>query len=157
MSLTNDDAKWRAVLARDVRFDDAFVYGVRTTRVYCRASCPSKRPKRENVRFFANAGEAERAGLRACKRCSARDATMIRLCRFIESHLEDRLTLDALAREAGLSPYHVQRRFRREIGLSPRGYADACRMRALTQALRSGASVTRASVEAGLRFVEPRA
>ena len=149
---TQDDARWQAVLKRDRRYDGEFVYGVLTTGVYCRPSCPSRRPRRENARIYASPAEAERDGLRACLRCRPDEAgagEMVRLCRFIESHANQKLTLAVLAHEAGLSQAHLQRRFRGEIGVSPREYAETCRMRLLQQDLRNGASVTKAAAEAG--------
>ncbi len=149
---SQEDARWQAVLERDRRQDGEFVYGVLTTGVYCRPSCPSRRPRRENARIYASPAEAERDGLRACLRCRPNEAAagdVARLCRFIETHAEQRLTLAVLAQKAGLSESHLQRKFRHEIGVSPREYAETCRMRLLQEELRNGASVTKAAVEAG--------
>jgi AraC family transcriptional regulator of adaptative response/methylated-DNA-[protein]-cysteine methyltransferase len=151
-SKIEQDARWRAVLERDRRHDGEFVYGVLTTGVYCRPSCPSRRPRRENARIYASPADAERDGLRACLRCRPDEAaadSMVHLCRFIESRADQKLTLAVLAHEAGLSESHLQRRFRKEIGVSPREYVETCRMHLLQQELRNGANVTKAAAEAG--------
>jgi AraC family transcriptional regulator of adaptative response/methylated-DNA-[protein]-cysteine methyltransferase len=149
---SQEDARWQAVLERDRRHDGEFVYGVLTTGVYCRPSCPSRRPRRENARIYVSPAEAERDGLRACLRCRPDEAAagdVARRCRFIEAHAEQRLTLAILAQEAGLSESHLQRKFRHEIGVSPREYVETCRMQLLQQELRNGGSVTAAAAESG--------
>jgi AraC family transcriptional regulator of adaptative response/methylated-DNA-[protein]-cysteine methyltransferase len=152
------DPRWRAILARDARHDGRFVFGVRSTGIYCRPSCPARKPGRGQVIFFAAPGEAERAGFRACLRCRPRDGArphphaelVRRVCRYIEEHADlERVTLDALAREAGRSPYHVQRTFRRVMGISPRQYADAFRLGRLKTHLKRKEPVTMALYEAG--------
>jgi len=150
----NETACWEAVLARDASRDGEFFYGVRTTGVFCRPSCPARRPRRENVIFVETAAEAARAGLRPCGRCRplGRDQSterLTRLCRYIEDHLEEPLTLAALAAVAGLSPFHLQRSFKAALGITPREYADACRMSALKGRLRLGHNVTSAMYDAG--------
>jgi AraC family transcriptional regulator of adaptative response/methylated-DNA-[protein]-cysteine methyltransferase len=148
---------WEATLHRDSRLDGFFYYAVVTTGVYCRPSCPSRRPRRENVRFFREREEAERAGFRACLRCQPADpatrhpqAELVRrVCRRIEANLDGPFTLDALGRELGLSPFHLQRTFKSVAGISPRAYADACRLETLKAGLRRGEPVTRAMVDAG--------
>jgi len=151
----DEEQCWNAVAARDITADGRFVYGVLTTGVYCRPSCPSRRPLRRNTRFYANADAAEAAGLRACKRCQPRAATpqsaarMQALCRYIEAHAQQSLTLEALAARAHLSPFHLQRQFKAAIGVSPRQYHEACRLRTLRQDLREGAAVTEAIHAAG--------
>jgi len=107
-----DDAeKWRAVLARDASMDGIFVVGVRTTGIYCRPSCPSKHPLRENVQFFSETDEAEKAGFRACKRCRPREQNshselITRIAGFVNQNLDEKLTLESLSHEAGLSRFH---------------------------------------------------
>src|SRR5512146_1160450 len=103
-NLAISDQRWAAVQGRDPRFDQQFVYAVRSTGIYCRPSCPSRRPRREQVRFFGAPQEAEQAGFRACHRChpdrngtSAQDV-VARVCRYIESHTERNLTLSELSR-----------------------------------------------------------
>lgn len=152
-----DEARWAAVLARDARADGAFFYGVVTMGIFCRPTCPSRRPNRENARFYATAAEAEADGLRACLRCrplalEGRDPNaerVARLCRYIDDHLEDSLSLDHLAQVVGLSPFHLQRSFKAITGLSPKAYQDARRMERLKAGLRTGGDVTGAVYEAG--------
>lgn len=153
---TDPDGRWQAVLARDARCDGRFVFGVRSTGVYCRPSCPARRPRRENVVFFPLPEAAEHAGFRSCRRCRPRDAALDprvgwvrRLCRHIEASPEGPLTLRALAGEAGMSPHHLQRTFKRVMGITPRQYADACRLATLKARLKKGKAVTEAIYEAG--------
>ncbi|HET6603315.1 MAG TPA: bifunctional DNA-binding transcriptional regulator/O6-methylguanine-DNA methyltransferase Ada [Xanthomonadaceae bacterium] len=152
----DEQAMWQAVCGRDARADAAFRYGVITTGVYCRPSCPSRRPRREHVRFFADAAAARAAGFRACRRCrpdntDANDpvARMQALCRHIEAHAEQNLRLEELARVAGLSPSRLQRVFKAAIGVSPRQYLESVRLGRFKGALREGARVTTAIHEAG--------
>ncbi len=152
-----DDDRWRAVEARNAAFDGAFVYAVASTGIYCRPSCPSRRPGRRRVTFFAAPEAAEHAGYRSCRRCRpraipARDArveAVRRACRFIEAHDDGPPTLAALAADVGLSPYHLQRTFKRIVGVTPRQYADARRLGRLKTMLRAGDQVTGALYEAG--------
>jgi AraC family transcriptional regulator of adaptative response/methylated-DNA-[protein]-cysteine methyltransferase len=152
------DPRWRAILARDRRHDGRFVFGVRTTGIYCRPSCPARKPGRQNIVFYPHPDAAERAGFRACLRCHPRrapeahpHATLVRrVVAYIEEHAQDeRMTLATLAREAGLSPYHLQRTFRRATGISPRQYADAVRLGTLKERLKRKEPVTMAMVESG--------
>jgi AraC family transcriptional regulator, regulatory protein of adaptative response / methylated-DNA-[protein]-cysteine methyltransferase len=155
-SAAADDPRWNAVLARDAARDGEFVFAVSSTGVYCRPSCAARRPRRENVQFFLRAEQAEQAGYRACLRCrpksfngnSERDGVKA-ICRFIEQHLDEPLTLDRLGKEFQQSPFHLQRRFRRVLGITPREYADSCRLRMLKRNLQAGDSVTRAMYDAG--------
>jgi AraC family transcriptional regulator, regulatory protein of adaptative response / methylated-DNA-[protein]-cysteine methyltransferase len=164
-SASQRDPRWAAVLARDPGQDGRFVYSVRTTGVYCRPSCPSRRARPENVAFHADCAAAEAAGFRACKRCrprqasvaEARAASMARICRLIEAAPEPP-RLASLARQAGLSPFHFQRVFKATVGVSPRVYALAHRTRRVRSELRRGGTVTQAIVDAGFnsggRFYE---
>jgi len=151
----NDTQYWEAVQARDASQDGNFVFAVSSTGVYCRPSCPSRRPRRENVSFFLRPDEAEKAGFRACLRCRPRSAghgsaeKVRAICRFIEQHLDEPLTLARLAEEFHQSPFHLQRRFKAVLGITPREYADSCRMNQLKSNLRAGHSVTRAMYDAG--------
>lgn len=155
---------WRAVLARDARWDERFVYAVRSTRIYCRPSCPARRPRRMQVLFFALPEAAERSGFRPCRRCQAQapardpsgklaaspQAELVgRVCRHIEAGLDGALTLEALAAAARTSPHWLQRTFQRVMGITPRQYADALRLRRLKKRLRKGDDVTTALYEAG--------
>jgi AraC family transcriptional regulator, regulatory protein of adaptative response / methylated-DNA-[protein]-cysteine methyltransferase len=154
-SPTSSSDRLDAVLARDRAFDAAFVYGVTSTRIYCRPSCPSRRPRADRIRFFDTTAEAARAGFRPCRRCrpdaaaDPQSAQIAGLCAFIRANCDRRLTLDALSRRAGISPHHLHRMFVRHVGVSPREYMAACRMRRLRRDLRSGQPVTRAMHDAG--------
>jgi len=150
-----DDA-WGAVLRRDASRDGQFVYAVTSTRIFCRPSCPSRRPRRDRVKFFPTPGVAQDAGYRACRRCcpleSARpeaDAAITRARRVLDSRAGERISLAELAREVGISPSHLQRRFRRAMGMSPREYLEQSRLARLRQGLREEGSVSRAVFEAG--------
>lgn len=151
-----DEARWEALVQRDQNADGAFVYGVVTTGVYCRPCCPSRRPKRENVRFFDTADAAEQAGLRPCKRCLPRAASasapqtdaIIQACRLIET-AEASLTLKELAAAVGLSPFHFHRLFKEAIGVTPRQYAKTHRLNRMREQLQRDSTVTEAIYNAG--------
>lgn len=152
----NDIAKWRAVLDRDRTADGMFVYAVDSTGVYCRPSCPSRRPRRERVTFFDASADAQLAGFRACKRCrpdtvAARDPWIdkVRRATVYLANVEGHPSLARLAARLGGSPYHFQRNFKRIVGVSPREYADACRLKVVKQRLREGGDVTGAMLDAG--------
>jgi AraC family transcriptional regulator of adaptative response/methylated-DNA-[protein]-cysteine methyltransferase len=151
-----DDPRWNAIIERDASRDGEFVFAVSTTGVYCRPSCSARRPRRENVTFFDGPEAAERDGYRACLRCrpkafhgNAESHGVKAICRFIEQHLDEPLTLDRLGKEFRQSPFHLQRRFKAVLGITPREYADSCRLRMLKRSLQAGDSVTRAMYEAG--------
>jgi AraC family transcriptional regulator of adaptative response/methylated-DNA-[protein]-cysteine methyltransferase len=154
--------RWNAIQRRDAALDGAFVYAVRSTGIYCRPSCPSRKPRRAQVLFFRGPDAAELAGFRECRRCQPRHfsriggcaadpatATVALACRQIEANGEEALRLGALARKAGLSPHQLGRAFRRVIGLTPRQYADAIRLGRLKRQLQKGDDVTTALYEAG--------
>lgn len=152
----HEDARWNAVLTRDARHDGQFVFAVSSTGVYCRPSCAARRPRRENVKFFAVPEAAEKAGYRACMRCRPRAASgnaesdgIKAICRFIEQHLDEPITLNRLAKEFDQSPFQLQRRFKSVLGITPREYADSCRLKTLKRSLQAGDSVTRAMYDAG--------
>ena len=150
---TDNDARWRIVLAKDRRFDGVFVTGVHTTGIYCRPSCPARAPKRENVSFYAGPAEAEAAGLRACLRCApdavARDEAAVSGAIVLLRTADGPLPLEGLAAAAGYSPAHFQRLFKRAVGLSPAAYARALRMERAAEALSAGGRVTDAAYDAG--------
>lgn len=155
-AMLDEQACWEAVLHKDRSQDGRFYFGVVTTGVYCRPSCAARQPLRKNVRFFATPAEAERAGLRACRRCrplesDAQSRKMTELCDYIRRNCEsgEPLTLEALARQAGLSPSHLQRTFRAVVGVTPRQFVESCRFAALKRELRTETSVTDAIYEAG--------
>src|SRR5437764_4537056 len=150
------DARWDAVLARDRHADGQFVYAVRSTGVYCRPSCASRRPRREVVVFFDDPAGAETAGFRPCRRCHPRGAQpadpwidkVRRACVYL-ANVDGHPSLATLARRLGGSPYHLQRNFKRLVGVSPREYADAVRLRKVKTRLRRGEQVTGALLDAG--------
>jgi len=151
-----EEARWNALSARDSSQDGRFVFAVSSTGVYCRPSCPARRPRRENVRFFLRPEQAEHAGYRACLRCRPQSAgdhaqpdSVKAICRFIEQHLDEPVTLERLGKEFRQSPFHLQRRFKAVLGITPREYADSCRLRTLKRSLQAGDSVTRAMYDAG--------
>ena len=151
-----EDAKWRAVAAKDRNADGAFFFSVKTTGVYCLPSCPARMALRKNVAFHPSPEAAERAGFRACKRCwprgprlaAAHAAAVARACRAIEN-AESAPPLDALAKTAGMSRHHFHRVFRKITGLTPKGYATAHRARRVREALARGGAVTDAIYAAG--------
>lgn len=150
--MLNETDMWTAVRTRDAAQDGRFVYGVATTGIYCRPSCASRQPRRENVRFFADVEAAEAAGFRACRRCRGADllaATVAELCRQIDADADTPLPLAELARRAGYGAYHLHRRFKALTGLTPRAYRDAARLRLLKERLRDGSSTTDAIHAAG--------
>jgi len=154
-TVLDPDRAWSAVAARDGRFDGRLVYAVSTTGVFCRPSCPSRRPHRRHVRFFTRPEEARAAGFRPCRRCEPDSglapglAAMERVRAHIDAHLDDRLTLAELAAVAGLSPAHLQRSFKARLGLSPRDYVRARRAERFKTAVREGGTVTDALYRAG--------
>jgi AraC family transcriptional regulator of adaptative response/methylated-DNA-[protein]-cysteine methyltransferase len=164
-SFRNDDERWEAVCRRDRAADGALYYAVRTTGVYCRPSCSSRQPRRENVEFHATPAAAEAAGFRPCKRCkptaqglAERHAAVVaKACRLIEQ-AEELPSLDDLARGAGLSPFHFHRVFKSVTGVTPKAYADAHRGRRVRDELKSAGTVTEAIYGAGFnsnaRFYE---
>ncbi len=153
---TIGDRRWAVVVARDPSADGAFYYAVETTGVYCRPSCPARRARPQNVRFYATCAEAERAGFRSCQRCKPKEASLAarrvalvtRACRLIETS-ETLPKLQVLAGRVGLSPSHFHRLFKQVAGLTPAQYATAARENRLRQGLRDQASVTEAIYDAG--------
>src|SRR6202789_1585979 len=164
------EALWQAVQSRDRASDGAFVYAVRSTGIYCRPSCPSRKPQREHVEFFSLPEAAEQKGFRACLRCrprvarlrDPRTAAVAKVCREIEAQIgadgsqpanpdagNARMTLGTLSSTAGMSAHQLERGFRSVMGISPRQYADARRMRRLKSRLRKGDDVTTALYDAG--------
>lgn len=150
----DDDSAWRAVTARDACFDGRIYYAVTTTGIYCRPSCPARKPDRANVTFHASPEAAERAGFRPCKRCDPSAAApawaekIEQACRLMEL-AEAPPTLAALADAVGSSPHHFHRQFKEFLGITPKAYAAALRDDRVRAALSRGASVTHALYEAG--------
>ena len=153
---TTADPRWAAVLARDPAADGRFVYSVRSTGVYCRPSCPSRRARPENVAFHATPADAERAGFRPCRRCrperalaaSPHAALVAGLCRLIDD-AEHAPTLAQLAQRAGMSPFHLHRVFKAVTGLTPAAWTRAQRARRVQHELGRADSVTTAIYDAG--------
>ena len=148
---------WEAVAAKDSRFDGQFVFAVTSTKIYCRPSCPSRRPRRERVKFFDLPDAAEQAGFRACLRCEPRHARMLdpqvalvqRVCRFLDASQTEKVKLADLASHAGVSTFHLQRTFKRIMGISPRQYLTARRFGNFKTLVREGEPVTQALYDSG--------
>src|SRR5712692_5471606 len=152
----SDDEKWKAVLSRSDSFDGAFVFAVRSTGIYCRPSCPARRPTKEHVTFFPGSIEAEQSGFRPCLRCqprvagpSPKDKLVNHVCKYIEANLPHKLTLATLSHQVGVSPYHFQRTFKRILGVSPRQYVEARRLARMKRFLRNGETVNTSLYNAG--------
>jgi len=153
---TETDPRWEAVVQRDPRADGTFYYGVKTTGVYCRPTCPSRRPLRANVDFFATPDSAEQAGFRPCRRCNPTEAALTErhaakvaaACRLIEQS-EQAPDLNTLANNAGMSPYHFHRIFKSIAGVTPKAYATAHRTRRVRSELARADSVTNAIYDSG--------
>jgi AraC family transcriptional regulator, regulatory protein of adaptative response / methylated-DNA-[protein]-cysteine methyltransferase len=152
-----DDSRWTAVLEHARGADGSFVYAVRSTGIYCRPSCPSRRPRRDRVAFFDTAALAREAGFRACKRCAPDTAEAAadpwiekirRACVYL-SNVDGHPSLATLAARLGGSPYHLQRNFKRIVGVTPREYADAVRLRTVKGRLRHAGDITGAMFDAG--------
>jgi AraC family transcriptional regulator of adaptative response/methylated-DNA-[protein]-cysteine methyltransferase len=154
MTTSNANQKWSMVLARDTNADGRFVYAVKSTGVFCRPTCPSRRPRRENVEFFNSPAQAQQAGYRACRRCTPLERNpqsqkVEAACRYIDENLDVTLSLTAISRHVAISPFHFQRMFKRMLGISPREYQQARRAGKFRQALLRDGSVTEAIYEAG--------
>jgi AraC family transcriptional regulator of adaptative response/methylated-DNA-[protein]-cysteine methyltransferase len=151
-----EEKRWRAICDRDRRFDDDFVFAVTTTKIYCRASCPARRPKRKNALFFDKAVGAERAGFRACKRChpntasiADRNVAAIRhACKLIEEAPETPRTSE-LALAIGMSVSHFHRQFKELVGVTPKEYGAGRRVKRLQDKLYKGGRVTEAIYHEG--------
>lgn len=149
------DEKKQAVLNRDSSYDGLFVYGVKTTSIYCRPSCPSRLPKPENIMVFDSAEEAEESGYRACKRCSPskyhnpNEVFVEKIVNYIASNLDEKITLAKLADEFGVSKYHLQRTFKSVLGVSPRQFAEARRLEQFKTKIRDGQTVDKAMYGSG--------
>jgi len=157
VEMTGLDLRWKALASRDAAADGTFVYGVTSTGVFCRPSCPSRRPRADRVRFFDTAVDAKQQGFRACKRCRPETVGLSvagidavrRASAYLATHADQTVTLSHLARVAAMSPHHLQRRFKAIVGLSPREFQSAVRAGRLRTSLRDGRDVTTAIYEAG--------
>ncbi len=150
------NAQWKAILERDARADGRFVYAVRTTGVYCRPSCASRKPKRENVLIFAVPESAEGRGFRPCLRCAPRDAAydprldkVREALAYLERHADESPTLKQLARGVGAGAHHLQRTFKRVVGVSPRQYMESLKVHKYKHLLKNGRHIADACYEAG--------
>lgn len=145
---------WKATIARDSRSDGVFFLGVKSTRIYCRPSCPARRPLRHNVEFFRTQREAERCGFRACLRCkpneiSANIALVQKAAALLARNNEEAVRLNGIARELGMSTSRLRRAFAHVTGLSPRDLAEALRVDRFKKLLRQGSKITDALYETG--------
>ena len=153
---TGEAELWQAVLARDSHLDGEFVFAVSSTRIYCRPSCPSRRPKRERVSFFRLPETAEQAGFRACLRCHPRDVAasdekveiVRRACQLL-AQTDEAMTLTSLGKRLGISSFHLQRTFKRVVGITPRQYAETCRTNRFKKKVSEGQPITGAMYDAG--------
>src|SRR5438552_18410011 len=156
-NIMNNPEMWNAVLARDASCDGSFVFAVRSTGIYCRPSCPARRPRREQVSFFQVPEAAEREGFRACRRCHPRRVQSVdpridlvrRICHAIDEHDEEPQTLKTLSEQTGVSAHHLQRTFKDLMGITPRQYAESQRITRFKTNMKYGASVTDAMYDAG--------
>jgi AraC family transcriptional regulator of adaptative response/methylated-DNA-[protein]-cysteine methyltransferase len=157
MPQLHDDPRWTQVLARSAEAEGHFVYAVKSTGVFCRPTCPSRRPRRDQVRFFGQPADAERAGFRACLRCKPHGARPVtdgakavaKAAAYLRTHADQTVELPDLAALTGLSPSHLQRAFTAHTGVSPREFQAACRAERFRESLRHGRDVTTATYEAG--------
>ncbi len=151
----DDATRWQAVANRDATLDGAFVYGVLSTKIYCRPSCPSRRPQQlERVQFFANGAAAGSAGFRACRRCTpdtppAQLALVVRACQWLAESDAETLSLSHLGAALGVNPQHLQRVFTKHLGISPREFVETRRLANFKLLLQQGLGVTDALYEAG--------
>jgi AraC family transcriptional regulator of adaptative response/methylated-DNA-[protein]-cysteine methyltransferase len=147
------DTAWAAFMRRDRKWDGRVIGAVHTTGIYCKPSCPAKRPKRENVTFYASGEEARAAGYRACLRCKpdevGRDREAVALAVRVIEEAEEPLTLEQLSEAVGYAPHHFQRLFKRDLGVSPAEYARALRNKRAEAALKANGRVTDAIYDAG--------
>ena len=147
---------WQAVLERNAAYDHQFVYAVSSTAIYCLPSCPSKKPKPQNVSFYAFPELAEAAGFRPCKRCkpnTPKSHTQLerihQICRYIAEHNSTQLTLEHLAKTFQLSPGHLQRTFKALVGISPQAFQESYRIQAIKSSLNEGKDIVNALYDAG--------
>src|SRR5712691_4208352 len=156
-AIMNHPELWNAVLARDASRDGSFVFAVRSTGIYCRPSCPARRPRPEQVSFFQIPEAAEQAGFRACRRCHPRRARtdnpqieLVRqICHAIDEHNEEPTTLKTLRAETGVSAHHLQRTFKEVMGITPKQYQENRRLANFKTNIKTGATVTDAMYDAG--------
>ena len=152
----NTKAQWEAILRRDASADGRFVYAVRSTGIYCRPSCASRKPKKSNVLMFEFPEMAEARGFRPCLRCAPQDAgydprleKVRKAVRHIEDHADESPTLAVLGRSVGASPHHLQRTFKAALGVTPRQYLESLKAQKYKELLKNGRDLAGAGYEAG--------
>ncbi len=153
----NEAEYWQAVLTRDIRCDGVFVYAVKSTGIYCRPSCPARKPRREQVVFFKSPLEAEENSFRPCRRCQPQNPTALdsqtemvqRVCAIIAANPTESITLAALSAQVNISPFHLQRTFKRIMGVTPKQYMQTLRVQLLKTELKSQNTVIDAIYNAG--------
>ena len=147
------DTAWAAFMRRDRSWDGRIIGAVTTTGIYCKPSCPARRPRREHVIFYSSTDEARAAGFRSCMRCKpdevGRDREAVAAAVKLIEQAEDAPTLEQLAAAVGYAPHHFQRIFKRDLGVSPAEYARALRNRRAEAALKANGRVTDAVYDAG--------
>ena len=148
------ETAWQAVVSKDRRYDGKFVYAAVTTGIYCRPSCPARNPRRRNTLIFWSVAEAEREGYVACLRCHPNSLTpgeqsIKAALDYIETHVDQTITLATLSQVSGLSAHHLQETFKRIVGLSPKAFHDMRRAARFKQFLRAGYSISSACYEVG--------
>jgi AraC family transcriptional regulator of adaptative response/methylated-DNA-[protein]-cysteine methyltransferase len=149
-----NNVDWNAVVMKDRHYDGKFVYAAVTTGIYCRPSCPARNPHRCNTLIFLKAEEAERQGYVSCLRChpnslAPAERGIKNALDYIETNLDQAITLGTLSEISGLSPHHFQETFKRILGLSPKAFCDARRVDRFKQHLRAGLSISSACYEVG--------
>src|SRR5262252_3818976 len=145
---------WQATLHRDSGADGTFFFAVRSTNIYCRPSCPARRPRRANTLFFQTRQEAEREGYRPCRRCKPNEipagAVLVkRAAQALENEIEAAVNVNALARNLGVRTDVLRRAFRQQTGLNPKELAAALRLRKFKRLLREGQSIAEALYATG--------
>lgn len=148
---------WRAVKERDPEYYSSFVYAVKSTGIYCRPTCPSRRPRPDQAVFFANPSAAEKAGFRACLRCkpndpdprSPQEILVGKICDLVDENPEADLSLNDLGRTLNLSPFYVQRIFKKVTGITPKEYVRASRIQKIKQSLKRGESIRKSIYDSG--------
>jgi len=155
--IKSEESFWQAVQARDERFNGVFVYAVHSTGIYCKPSCPARRPRRQQVAFFSSCDAAEAAGFRPCRRCQPRLALsqdqqvelIQRACGLIDANIEQPPALAALSQKLNLSSSYLQRLFKSVTGLTPHQYAAGQRLKQFKSNVKAGDDLTTAMYAAG--------